>query len=166
MACWVDSFLMSRRTVGVQRVVTFCRTANHVFAARCSRHRDLFSSPRFRADVCCTPPKTINRFRQDYGDMFAGFPAPTQAMADAHHAHRDQSEDGLLIDRWLVPKVDSHMRLDPLAAKAGFDEWKKRWAKHATSANCTFDGIPAELKKYVDQDLVCGIMQARDMTQR
>ncbi len=110
--------------------------------------------------------ETINRFRQDYGDMFASFPAPTPAMADAHHALRDQGEDGLLIDRWPELKVNPHPRLDPLAAKAGFDEWNESWAKHAASANGSFDGIPAELKKYVDQDPVRGIMQARDMTQR
>lgn len=110
--------------------------------------------------------ETINRFRQDYGDMFASFPAPTPAMADAHHALRDQGEDGLLIDRWPELKVNPHPRLDPLAAKAGFDEWNESWAKHAASANGSFDGISAELKKYVDQDPVRGIMQARDMTQR
>lgn len=53
-----------------------------------------------------------------------------------------------------------------MADKAGFDEWNDGWAKHAASANGSFDGIPAELKKYVDQDPVRGIMQARDMTQR
>jgi len=110
--------------------------------------------------------ETINRFRQDYGDTFANFPAPTPTMADAHHALRDQGEDGLLIDRWPELKVNPHPRLDPLAAKAGFDEWNESWAKHAASANGSFDGIPAELKKYVDQDPVRGIMQARDMTQR
>jgi hypothetical protein len=87
-------------------------------------------------------------------------------MADAHHALRDQGEDGLLVDRWPALTVNPHPRLDPLAAKAGFDKWNDSWAKHAASANGSFDGIPAELKKYVDQDPVRGIMQARDMTQR
>ncbi len=110
--------------------------------------------------------ETINRFRQDYGDIFSNFPAPTPAMADAHHALREKGEDGLLIDRWPELKINPHRRLDPLAAKAGFDEWNDSWVKHAASANGSFEGIPAELKKYVDQDPVRGIMQARDMTQR
>jgi len=78
----------------------------------------------------------------------------------------DEGEDGLLVDRWPELKINPHRRLDPLAAKAGFDEWNESWAKHAASANGSFEGIPAELKKYIDQDPMRGIMQARDMTQR
>lgn len=110
--------------------------------------------------------ETINRFRRDFGDTFANFPAPTPAMADAHHALREQGEDGLLVDRWPELKINLHPRLDPLAAKAGFDEWNDSWVRHAIRANGSFEGIPAELRKNIDVDAVRGMVQARDMTRR
>lgn len=110
--------------------------------------------------------ETINRFRQDFGDTFANFPAPTPAMADAHHALREQGEDGLLVDRWPELKINSHPRLDPLTAGTRLDEWNDSWVRHAIRANGSFEGIPAELRKNIDVDAVRGMIQARDMTRR
>ena len=110
--------------------------------------------------------ETINRFRQDFGDVFAEYPAPTPAMADAHHALREKGEDGLLVDRWPELKINPHPRLDPLTAGTGLDEWNDSWVRHAIRANGSFEGIPAELRKNIDVDAVRGMIQARDMTRR
>ncbi|MBC8791039.1 MAG: hypothetical protein C6Y20_05465 [Tagaea sp. CACIAM 22H2] len=110
--------------------------------------------------------ETINRFRQDFGDVFAEYPAPTPAMADAHHALREKGEDGLLVDRWPELKINPHPRLDPLTAGTELDEWNDSWVRHAIRANGSFEGIPVELRKNIDVDAVRGMVQARDMTRR
>lgn len=109
---------------------------------------------------------TIGKFKELYGGEYAPFPAPTPAMIDAHHARRDQGEDGFLVDRWPALDVRPHPRLDPLQKDFGFDDWNEAWVRFQAGQRGTFDGMPEELLKNIAQNDVRGIVQARDVARR
>lgn len=109
---------------------------------------------------------TIGMFKELYGGEYAPFPAPTPAMIDAHHARRDQGEDGFLVDRWPALDVRPHPRLDPLQKDFGFDDWNEDWVRFQAGQRGTFDGMPEELLKNIAQNDVRGIVQARDVARR
>ncbi len=105
-------------------------------------------------------------FKELYGGEYAPFPAPSPAMIDAHHARRDQGEDGFLVDRWPALDVRPHPRLDPLQKDFGFDDWNEDWVRFQAGQRGGFDGMPEELLKNIAQNDVRGIVQARDVARR
>jgi hypothetical protein len=107
---------------------------------------------------------TIARMREQFGQRFAGFAAPTQDQIEQHHALASQGQDGLLVarpPRIELKKPKSYPPVDPATHGSNTS-----WVEFLTRNRKNFDGAPEMLATYIKNFGAQGVLQARDFVEQ
>lgn len=107
---------------------------------------------------------TIAKMREQFGQRFADFPAPTQAQIEQHHLLASQGQDGLLIahpPRIELKKPKSYPPVDPETHGSNTS-----WVEFLTRNRTNFDGAPEMLATYIKNFGARGVLQARDFVEQ
>jgi hypothetical protein len=107
---------------------------------------------------------TVTKMREQFEKRFAGFPAPTQAQIEQHHALAAEGQDGLLVaqpPRIELKKPKSYPPVDPETHGSNTS-----WVEYLTRNRTNFDGAPEMLATYVKNFGARGVLQARDFVEQ
>jgi hypothetical protein len=107
---------------------------------------------------------TIAKMREQFGERFAGFPAPTQDQIEQHHALASQGQDGLLVARPPRIELKKPKSYPPVDAKTHGSNTSlvEFLARNRTG----FDGAPEMLATYIKNFGAQGVLQARDFVEQ
>ncbi len=107
---------------------------------------------------------TVTKMREQFGERFSGFPAPTQAQIEQHHALAAEGQDGLLVaqpPRIELKKPKSYPPADPETHGSNTS-----WVEYLTRNRTNFDGAPEMLATYIKNFGARGVLQARDFVEQ
>jgi hypothetical protein len=107
---------------------------------------------------------TVTKMREQFGERFAGFPAPTQAQIEQHHSLAAEGQDGLLVarpPRIELKKPKSYPPVDPETHGSNTS-----WVEFLTRSRTNFDGAPEMLATYIKNFGARGVLQARDFVEQ
>ncbi|MCZ8309328.1 MAG: hypothetical protein O9320_00645 [Magnetospirillum sp.] len=107
---------------------------------------------------------TVTKMREQFGDRFAGFPAPTQEQIEQHHALAAEGQDGLLVarpPRIELKKPKNYPPVDPETHGSNTS-----WVEYLTRNRTNFDGAPEMLATYIKNFGARGVLQARDFVEQ
>jgi hypothetical protein len=107
---------------------------------------------------------TVTKMREQFGQRFAGFPAPTQEQIEQHHALAAEGQEGLLVaqpPRIELKKPKSYPPVDPETHGSNTS-----WVEFLTRNRTNFDGAPEMLATYVKNFGARGVLQARDFVEQ
>ncbi len=107
---------------------------------------------------------TVTKMREQFGERFSGFPAPTQDQIEQHHALAAEGQDGLLVaqpPRIELKKPKSYPPVDPETHGSNTS-----WVEFLTRNRTSFDGAPEMLATYIKNFGARGVLQARDFVEQ
>ncbi len=107
---------------------------------------------------------TVTKMREQFGERFSGFPAPTQEQIEQHHALAAEGQDGLLVaqpPRIELKKPKSYPPVDPETHGSNTS-----WVEYLTRNRTSFDGAPEMLATYIKNFGARGVLQARDFVEQ
>jgi len=107
---------------------------------------------------------TVTKMREQFGQRFAGFPAPTQDQIEQHHALAAEGQDGLFVaqpPRIELKKPKSYPPVDPETHGSNTS-----WVEYLTRNRTNFDGAPKMLATYIKNFGARGVLQARDFVEQ
>ena len=107
---------------------------------------------------------TIAKMREQFGQRFAGFPAPTQEQIERHHLLASQGQDGLLVAKPPRIELRKPKSYPPVAPETHGSNTS--WVEFLTRNRKNFDGAPEMLATYIRNFGAQGILQARDFVEQ
>ncbi len=107
---------------------------------------------------------TIARMREQFGQRFAGFAAPTQDQIEQHHALASQGQDGLLVAR--PPRIELKKPKSYPPVDRETHGSNTSWVEFLTRNRKNFDGAPEMLATYIKNFGAQGVLQARDFVEQ
>jgi len=90
---------------------------------------------------------TVTKMHEQFGDRFAGFPAPSQEQIEQHHALAAEGGDGLLVAR--PPRIELKKRKSYPPVDPETHGSNTSWVEFLTRNRTNFDGAPEMLATYI-----------------
>ncbi|MFN8703505.1 MAG: hypothetical protein ACK5X0_15470 [Rhodospirillales bacterium] len=107
---------------------------------------------------------TVTKMHEQFGDRFAGFPAPSQEQIEQHHALAAEGGDGLLVAR--PPRIELKKRKSYPPVDPETHGSNTSWVEFLTRNRTNFDGAPEMLATYIKNFGARGVLQARDFVEQ